>query len=57
MFKNRELLTSWGLDVPEVTKLFDDLRIKSGLDIPRVIKISEGVKLVEKLKAEGRLKL
>ena len=57
VFKNRELLTSWGLDVPEVTKLFDDLRIKSGLDIPHVIKISEGVKLVEKLKAEGRLKL
>ena len=55
VFKNRELLTTWGLDVPEVTKLFDNFARESGMDIPHVIKVSEGVELVRKLKAEGRL--
>ncbi|MBP5766550.1 MAG: energy-coupling factor transporter ATPase [Clostridia bacterium] len=55
VFKNRELLTTWGLDVPEVTILFDNFARESGMDIPHVIKVSEGVELVRKLKAEGRL--
>ncbi|MBQ7445223.1 MAG: energy-coupling factor transporter ATPase [Clostridia bacterium] len=57
VFSKEELLASMSLDVPEVTKLFNDFSKRSGIPLPTVTTALQGREIIRMLINEGRLVL
>lgn len=57
VFSKEELLASMSLDVPEVTKLFNDFSKRSGIPLPTVTTAEQGREIIRMLINEGRLVL
>lgn len=57
VFSKEELLASMSLDVPEVTKLFNDFSKRSGIPLPTVTTAGQGREIIRMLINEGSLVL
>ena len=55
VFSQADLLYSMDLDIPEITRMFNDFSKASGIELPAVITKAEGKALIEELISGGRL--